>query len=334
MATVYRGQVRGAAGFTRTVAIKRIRPEYRAIKHYIDMFVEEARVGSELAHPNVVQIQDFIDDDETYYLVMEWVDGVDLGSLLREYARAGRQVPWRLVAAIGIGTLRGLAAAHERRDASGVLTPVVHRDVSPHNILLATNGVVKLSDFGLARALDRIYSLTAPGTVKGKLSYLSPEVSMGQEATPLSDVFSLAAVMWEALAGHRLFEGKSDLEIFRKLRACIVPTIATHRPDVPERMVRALARALAKAPEQRFASAIDFAAELAEVLRAQPLPGDAQRALGLAVVEVRRLASGELGVLPDPSDDQLTPTGPRPAGVTADDATAVSVPVLPDEAGE
>jgi serine/threonine protein kinase len=299
MATVYRGVVRGAAGFSRNVAIKRIRPEYRALRNYVDMFIEEARVGSDLAHPNIVQIQDFFEETETYYLVMEWVDGLDLGSLLREYARASRQVPWQLVAAIGIGTLRGLAAAHERRNAAGELTPVIHRDVSPHNILLATNGVVKLSDFGLARALDRIYSLTAPGTVKGKLSYLSPEVAMGKDATPLSDVFTLAAVMWEALAGHRLFEGKSDTEIFRKLRACVVPSIGLYRPDVPEAMVAALARALAKAPEERFGSALALAATLADILRREPLPGDAQRAVGDAVIQARYLARGQAGRLPD-----------------------------------
>ncbi len=309
MATVYRAVVRGAAGFSRLVAVKRIRPEYRALKSYVDMFIEEARVGSDLAHPNIVQVYDFLEDRDLYFLIMEWVDGLDLGSLLREFAAVGRMLPWRLVCAIGVGTLRGLGAAHERVNADGVLTPVIHRDVSPHNILIGTNGVVKLTDFGLARARDRIYSLTAPGTVKGKLCYLSPEVSWGKEATAQSDTFSLAAVLWEALTGQRLFEGKSDIEVFRKLRACEVPSLAPMRPDLPDALVATIARGLAKDPAERYPTAIDFALALSEVLRAAPLLGDSQRAMGAAVVEARRLARGDGTPSPTPASEH-TPTTP------------------------
>src|SRR5439155_1359905 len=171
MATVYKAVQKGAAGFQRTVAIKHIKPEFRAIKNYVDMFIEEARVGSELAHPNIVQVHDFLAEGGSYYLVMEWVEGIDLGHFVRLHREAGQQVQWPLAIAVGIGTLRGLAAAHNRTAPDGSPSPVIHRDVSPHNILLGVNGVVKLSDFGLARARDRVASMTAPGTVKGKLSY-------------------------------------------------------------------------------------------------------------------------------------------------------------------
>src|SRR5258706_9084762 len=114
MATVYKAVVRGAAGFQRTVAVKHIKPEFRALKNYIDMFIEEARVGSELAHPNIVQVHDFISHDNSYYLVMEWVEGIDLGHFIRIHRDAGAHIAWPLVAAIGIGTLRGLGAAHDR----------------------------------------------------------------------------------------------------------------------------------------------------------------------------------------------------------------------------
>src|SRR5678816_727485 len=114
MASVYKAVVRGAAGFQRTVAIKHIKPEFRALKNYIDMFIEEARVGSELAHPNIVQVHDFCSENGAYYLVMEWVEGVDLGALIKAYRDVGQAVPWPLVVAIGIGTLRGLGAAHDR----------------------------------------------------------------------------------------------------------------------------------------------------------------------------------------------------------------------------
>jgi len=167
MATVYKAVVRGAAGFQRPVAIKHIKPEYRAIKNYIDMFIEEARVGAELAHPNIVQVHDFCTQAGSYYLVMEWVEGVDLGALIKFYRDNGQLVPWPLAVAIGIGTLRGLGAAHERIAPDGQPAPVIHRDISPHNVLVGINGVVKLSDFGLAKARDRAASMTAPGTVKG-----------------------------------------------------------------------------------------------------------------------------------------------------------------------
>ena len=135
MATVYKAVQKGAAGFQRTVAIKKIKPEYRALKNYVDMFIEEARVGSELAHPNIVQVHDFVAQDNSYYLVMEWVEGIDLGHFIKAHRDAGMHVQWPLAVAIGIGTLRGLGAAHDRRGANGEPAPVIHRDVTPHNVL-------------------------------------------------------------------------------------------------------------------------------------------------------------------------------------------------------
>ncbi len=288
MATVYKAVVRGAAGFQRTVAIKHIRSEYRAIKNYIDMFIEEARVGSDLAHPNIVQVYDFCAENGAYYLVMEWVDGIDLGTLVRVFREAGRVVPWPLVAGIGIGTLRGLGAAHGRIAASGMPAPVVHRDVSPHNVLLGVNGVVKLTDFGLARARDRSGgSLTAPGTVKGKLSYLAPEVAHGKPNTPASDLFGAGSVLWEALAGEKLFEAKTDLEVFKKIRNCVIPPIIERRPDVPPAFARVLDIALRPDPNDRYASAEEFAYALSQVLQ-QAVGVNPTKELGAAVVEARQ----------------------------------------------
>jgi serine/threonine protein kinase len=304
MATVYRAAVRGAAGFSRIVAVKKIKPEFRAIRNYIDMFVEEARVGSDLNHPNIVQVYDFTSDPAgSYYLVMEWVEGMDLGTFIRAHREHERHIPWPLVAAVGIGTLRGLAAAHDRRRPDGTPSPVIHRDVSPHNILLGANGVVKLTDFGLARARDRVYSLTAPGTVKGKLSYLAPEVSWGKAATPQSDIFTMGSVMFEALSGVRLFDGRSDLEIFKKIRTCAIPPLAVVRGDVPASMIAVIERALAKEPEHRYESAQLFAYALAQVVRQHTnLAGDTQQALSASVLEARKL----LGIRVAGVDDQPT----------------------------
>jgi serine/threonine-protein kinase len=304
MATGYRAAVRGAAGFSRTVAVKKIKPEFRAIRNYIDMFVEEARVGSDLNHPNIVQVYDFCSDSTgSYYLVMEWVEGMDLGTFIRAHRDHDRHIPWQLVAGIGIGTLRGLGAAHDRLRPDGTPSPVIHRDVSPHNILMGANGVVKLTDFGLARARDRVYSLTAPGTVKGKLSYLAPEVSWGKAATPQSDIFTMGAVMFEALSGVRLFEGRSDLEIFKKIRNCEIPPLAVVRGDVPQAMIAVIERALAKEPDQRYGSAQQFAYALAHIMRQHPnLVGDVQQVLGVSVLEARKL----LGIRVPGVDDQPT----------------------------
>src|SRR6185369_10854447 len=267
MASVYKAVVRGAAGFQRTVAVKHIKPEYRALKNYVDMFIEEARVGSELAHPNIVQVHDFISEKGSYYLVMEWVEGIDLGAFIRINHEAGTQISWPFAVAMGIGTLRGLGAAHSRIGSDGTPAPVIHRDVSPHNVLLGINGVVKLSDFGLARARDRAGSLTAPGTVKGKLSYLAPEVTFGKPNTVQSDLFGVGSVLWETLTGDRLFDGKNDIEIFKKIRACQIPAIQTRRKDLPAALAAVLETALSPAPADRYATADEFAHALDQVVK-------------------------------------------------------------------
>jgi len=310
MATVYRAVQKGAAGFQRTVAIKHIKPEYRALKNYVDMFIEEARVGSELAHPNIVQVHDFVSQQGSYYLIMEWVDGIDLGALIKSYKDAGMQVPWALAVAIGIGTLRGLSAAHGRVAPDGTPAPVIHRDVSPHNVLLGVNGVVKLSDFGLAKARDRVASMTAPGTVKGKLMYLAPEVTFGKPNTVQSDLFGVGSIVWETLTGERLFEGKNDVEIFKKIRACKVPPIAERRPDLPHALVAVLDVALAADPNNRYGSAAEFAHALSQIMK-QAIGVDANTALGTAVREVRARATGAM-------DDMSTNVAVQPPNQSLD----------------
>lgn len=315
MATVFRAVTRGAAGFQRTVAIKRIRPEFRALKNYIDMFIEEARVGAELAHPNIVQVHDFVASDGAYYLIMEWVDGIDLGTLQGLFQRAGKHLSWPLVTAISIGALRGLGAAHDRRTADGVAAPVIHRDVSPANILVGANGVTKLTDFGLARARDRAYSLTVPGTVKGKLSYLSPEVTLGKPNSVASDLFSMGVVMWEVLVGQRLFDARNDLDVFKKIRACVVPPLAPLRPDVPPALAAAISRALLLDPAARFASAGEMAVELSRILSTSGRGAEAPELVGAAVEEARALRRAASASKPPVRPSQ--PPAMGPAGAVA-----------------
>jgi serine/threonine protein kinase len=218
---------------------------------------------------------------------MEWVDGIDLRSMLRIENELGRKLSWALVATLGLRVLRGLAAAHERRLPDHTVAPVIHRDVSPQNILLALNGDIKLADFGMARARDRIAEHTAPGFVKGTLSYMAPEILVGKPATPVSDLFSLACTLWEALAGERLFQGSSDVAVIELIRRCEVPPLTAHRPDLPPAFAAAIHRALAADPAARFVSARQMAHELGEVLREGGSWGDSDVLVGNAVAEVR-----------------------------------------------
>ncbi len=303
MAVVWRARMHGALGFSRPVAVKEIKSQFQANRNYIDMFIEEARVGSELAHPNIVQIFDFIVDGDSHCLVMEWIEGCDLDAFVRSYTERGERTPWQMIVAVGIGTLRGLSAAHDRRHADGSPAPVIHRDISPHNILLGANGIVKLTDFGLARARDRLYSLTAPGTVKGKLSYLAPEITLGKGAGVGSDLFSMGSCLWEALTGKRLFDGRSDLEVFKQIRACKVKPVSSERSDLPLPLVKVVDCALQKDPHDRYASARDMAGALANVLKQAPVGTDAVRTLGDCVLQARRRMG--MGADPDFSPEPL-----------------------------
>jgi serine/threonine protein kinase len=254
MARVYRAVVRGAAGFQRAVALKRIREHLTDSTEFVRMFIEEARVCSELDHANIVQVQDFGFDSAGYFLIMEWVDGVNVGQYMDQLARSGEVIPWRHAAAICAQVLLGLSAAHERVDEAGQPSPVIHRDVTPQNILVSVNGVVKLTDFGLARAMDRA-PMTGPDVVKGKLSYLAPELLFGLPATVTSDLYSLGIVLWEMLAGERLFWADSASERVRKVREAEIPPLASRRSSLPQALLAIVDKALARDPSERFQSA-------------------------------------------------------------------------------
>ena len=296
LSTVWHGVARSSEVFARPVAVKVMKRVFSAVGGpYLSMFLEEARIGARLQHANLIQVLDFIVEatptGPTYCLVMEWVDGIDLRSMLRIENALGRKLSWALVATIGLRVLRGLAAAHERRLPDNTVSPVIHRDASPQNILLALNGDVKLADFGMARARDRIAEHTAPGFVKGTLSYMAPEVLMGKPATPVSDLFSVACTLWEALAGDRLFDAKADAQVIELVRSCAVPPLADRRDDLPAPLVAAIHRALSADPAARFVSARQMAHELGEILREGGREGgswgDADVIIGTAVAEAR-----------------------------------------------
>ena len=288
MATVWRAHVLGDLGFSRTVAVKQMHPHLADQAVYVEMFVEEARVGADLESPNIAHAYDFIAEHGNFYLVMEWIEGIDLGSYIHYFSDRGVRTRWELVVAIGIGVLRGLSSAHERKGADGAPAPVVHRDVSPHNVLLTTNGMVKLIDFGLALAEDRGRELTEPGVVKGKMSYLSPEIVAGRRPSPLSDQFSCGSLMWEALVGRKLFDGATDYDTYAKLRDALIQPLKPFRSDVPSRLVTLINRALSARDDKRFPSAREMARQLSTVLKKTKARKDLHALLATSVIEARQ----------------------------------------------
>jgi eukaryotic-like serine/threonine-protein kinase len=298
MSTVWYGVARSSVVFTRPLAIKVMKRTFSAVQPHLAMFLEEARIGAELQHPHLVQVVDFLAEAAvpgagpgvSYCLVMEWIEGIDLRSLIRTLARLERPLPWGLVAHVGIGVLRGLAAAHERKLYDGTAAPVIHRDVSPQNVLLGLNGAIKLGDFGMARAKDRGTHLTAPGIVKGTVSYLAPEVLLGKPPTAQSDLFSLGCTLWEALAGERLFDARTDAAVVDAIRNGRIRPLEDERPDLPPRLAAAVHRALAVDPQQRFPSARALIQELGEILREGGPWFDSDVVIGTTVAQAREAA--------------------------------------------
>ena len=215
MAEVYRGWLRGSEGFRRPVVIKKMLPRLAADARFVRMFIEEARLASRLIHANIVQVLDFGRVDNEHFIVLEYIDGPNLNELILKARQAGhKRLPLPLVIYIIAETLKGLDHAHRLTDGRGERIGCVHRDVTPSNILLSRDGQVKLSDFGVARAADRA-SWTAPGQIRGKLHYLSPEQVRGETVDPRADLFAVGVLLHELLCGRRLFGGDTPMEIGR-----------------------------------------------------------------------------------------------------------------------
>ncbi len=252
MAEVFLAKAVGAEGFQRTVVIKRILPSYTEDDAFVSMFIDEARIAAALHHANIIQIIDFDKVDDAYYIAMEYVEGRDLRKVLDRGRKAGQRMSPLLAAHVASLIASGLHYAHTRRSETGEPLHIIHRDVSPHNILISFVGDVKLTDFGIAKAAARS-TKTRAGTVKGKCAYMSPEQAKGKPLDARSDIFALCAVLWEMLTYRRLFDGDTDFEILNNVLNQNIPPPSLFRPEVVRDLDAIVLKGLRRELDQRYA---------------------------------------------------------------------------------
>lgn len=265
MAEVFRAESAGVEGFKKTVAIKRVLPHLAEKKQFIGMFLDEARLSAHLSHSNCVQVFDIGMGDNTYFIVMEYVDGADLKALIENQRKLNRPFPVQEASLVCLKICEGLSYAHTCKDSKGRDLHIVHRDMSPPNVLITRHGEVKIVDFGLAKANSQL-ERSEPGIIKGKFGYLSPEAAQGQSVDQRTDIFAVGIILWEMLAGRRLFLGESDLETVRQVQAANIPPVSQYNPYCDAEVEAVLARALARDPDQRYQTARDLGRDLAALM--------------------------------------------------------------------
>ncbi|MDI1450861.1 serine/threonine-protein kinase [Polyangium sp. 6x1] len=280
MATVHLGRALGMGGFERLVAVKTMHAHLADEPEFVGMFLDEARLAAQIRHPNVVGTIDVQQDGRGVFIVMEYIEGASLQQLLRALHKQGATLPLEIALRVFLDMLAGLHAAHELTDAQGKPLHLVHRDVSPQNVLIGVDGVARITDFGVARAEARI-STTHGSQLKGKIAYMSPEQAGRLPIDRRTDVYAAAVLLWELLALKRLIRGDSEAEMLAKVVASETPSPRSVNPDVPEPLEAVCMRGLEKNPDARHATAADFAEAL----------DDAVRGMGMKIATPRAVAS-------------------------------------------
>ncbi|HEX3342984.1 MAG TPA: serine/threonine-protein kinase [Polyangiaceae bacterium] len=267
MATVFLARLSGVGGFQRFVAIKRLHPHLAREPEFIEMFLEEARLAARIHHPNVVPILEIGQSEQGYYIVMEYVEGDTLGRLLARSAQTGVRLPVKVGLRVVIDMLAGLDAAHELKDDDGVPFGVVHRDISPQNVLVGVDGSARLSDFGVARATSKL-STTRTGQLKGKLAYMAPEQARGhKDVDRRADIFASGIVLWEVLACRRLFKGDGEADTLNRVMNEPIPPVRSAAPTIPAALEAVVAKALERDRNKRYNTAAEFADSLERASR-------------------------------------------------------------------
>ncbi len=269
MATVHLGRLLGPNGFSRRVAIKRLHPQLAADAEIASMFVEEARLSARVAHVNVVAMLDVVSADRELLLVMDYVHGESLSRLLSHARAAGAPVPPAIVVTVLADVLHGLHAAHEATGEDGAPLRLIHRDVSPQNILVGTDGVARVVDFGIAKAVGQA-QVTREGQVRGKMPYMPPEQLLRRSCDRRVDVYAAGVVLWEALAGRRLFQADDEPTLFSLVLEEVVPPPSKYNPAVPPALDAIALRALERDPERRFPDARAMARAVEDVVVRAP----------------------------------------------------------------
>lgn len=324
MASVYIARAQGVAGFERLVAIKVLHPHLAYEQEFISMFLDEARLAARIRHMHVVPTLDISDSPgDGYFLVMEYIEGDHLGALLGRAAKQGERLSQPFVCRVLFDTLQGLSAAHRLTDEHGKPLKLVHRDVSPHNILVGTDGIARLTDFGVAKADVRMAS-TRAGQFKGKLSYMAPEQASSGETDQRSDLFSIGIILWESLTGRRLFKGESNAATLNKLLNGTIAKPSQICPEL-EQFDDVVMKALSRNPNGRFQNADEFAealdkaaarsgvaktrdvAEVVRALDAEKLQDERQRVRDA----IEMLGHAEIAESKVPMPREATPSGSR-----------------------
>ena len=310
MAEVFKAKRAGVEGFEKIVAVKRILPHLSENKEFLDMFVDEAKMVAGLAHPNIVQIFDLGRIEKSYYIAMEYIHGRDLRTIMRRARDKGLRMPLDLSLRVVGQVCAALEYAHRKKDERGQPMQIVHRDVSPQNILISFEGDVKLVDFGIAKAATKA-SNTDRGALRGKLLYMSPEQAWGRPIDRRSDVFSLGIVLYEVLTETKPFVGAgTEVSILELVRQCVITPAREINPRVPEALDRVIMKALAREPDERYQDAGQMQRGLERFLRERPPVSarDLARFLELLFDRTEREdGGGTSGALPDGASREHTP---------------------------
>jgi serine/threonine protein kinase len=270
MAEIYLAEARGIEGFTKHVVLKRILPQFAQSETFVRLFLNEARVSATLDHPNIATVYDIGEADGVYFFTMEYLHGEDLGHLLREMVARQARLPLEHALTIGVGVAAGLHAAHEKRSPDGRPLGIVHRDVSPSNVVVTYDGGVKLCDFGVAKITSQA-ELTSTGTLKGKVSYMSPEQCNNEGLDRRSDIFALGVLLYELTTQTRLFKGDSEAATLKMVLDADIAPPSTRIPDYPADLEATILKALHRDRQDRYATARELQIALEEVARAHGL---------------------------------------------------------------
>jgi serine/threonine protein kinase len=309
MAELFKATLTGDHGFEKLVAIKKILPHLATDKSFVEMFIDEARITAQLDHRHIVQVFELGTDADTPYIAMQYVDGLDVLGLLRECARAQIRLPADLAALIARDVLDALDYAHHALDTSGRPLGIIHRDISPGNVLLSWRGDVKLTDFGIARAAERRHK-TEAGTLKGKYGYMSPEQVSGSEVDARSDLFSVGILLAEMVMARRLFTSTNDLDILLMVRDARLDRLHKYAAEFPLELRLLTVRGLQRRPEDRWQSAAEFRDALDEWIRRTTRASSRTLASLLGQVINAPTADLEGVVMPVSADDPGALSGP------------------------